>query len=154
MKTQNIVIAVIILVIVGGGAWFAMSDYGSSLFNSGSAKVTYKNADDDMIVVDNVTPGITVLPQFKVFGKARGTWYFEASFPVSVVAEDGRTIAQGHAEAQSDWMTEEFVPFMADVQLTESYSGPATLVLHKDNPSGEASRDASLEMPIVILAVE
>ena len=151
MFTKNIVIVVALAALVGV-VWFALSGLG--LFDSGQPRATYNNADKDMIVVDNVTPGVTVLPSFKVFGKARGTWYFEASFPVEVVSQDGKQIAIGHAQADGNWMTEDFVPFSADVQLTESYSGPATLILHNDNPSGDPSRDRSLEIPIVVLKIE
>ena len=154
MSTKNIVIGISILVLIGGAGWFITSNYGSSLFNKNEVGVMYKNADRDMIVVDNVTPGVTVLPQFKVFGKARGTWYFEASFPIEVVSQNGKQIAMGHAVADGDWMTEEFVPFSAEVTLTENYGGPATLILHNDNPSGDPSQDRSLEIPIVILATK
>lgn len=150
MNTRNIII-VAIAMIVAGGVWFATSDYGAEFFGgSNDGGIVYKNADKDMIVVENIPAGVTVLPEFKAFGQARGTWYFEASFPVEVVTEGGKTIASGHAEAQGDWMTEAFVPFIAAVQITEQYSGPATLILRKDNPSGEASREASVEIPIVI----
>ncbi len=150
MNTRNVVI-VLALLVIASGVWFAMSDYGANLFGrNNNGGIVYKNADKHMIVVENIPSGVTVLPQFKVFGQARGPWYFEASFPVEVVSADGKRLAMTPAQAQGEWMTESFVPFIATVQITESYSGPATLILHKDNPSGEASRDASVEIPIVI----
>lgn len=149
MNTRNFVI-VIILLALAGGIWFAASDYGANLFGQSGPKVTYRNADKNMIVIENVPAGVMVLPEFKVFGQARGTWYFEASFPVEVVSADGTRLVMVPAQAKGDWMTADFVPFEASVQITEAYSGPATLILHKDNPSGEPSRDASVEIPIVI----
>lgn len=149
MSTKIVIGVVLVLAI--GGVWFATSEYSANLFGRNTdGGIVYKNADKDMIVVENIPAGVTVLPEFKAFGQARGTWYFEASFPVEVVAADGRRLAMVPAQAQGEWMTEEFVPFIAAVQITEDYSGPATLILHKDNPSGEASRDASVEIPIVI----
>ena len=145
-----ILIGVIGIALLAGLVWFLTSDYGSGFFEGNSVKIHYNNADKDMIVIDNIPAGVTVLREFSVFGQARGPWYFEASFPVEVVAEGGKVVAMGHAEAEGEWMTEEFVPFKAEVKLTEVYSGPATLILHKDNPSGDEERDASVEVPIFI----
>lgn len=112
--------------------------------------ITYINATANNIVVDLPFPGAVTGKEFSIVGKARGTWYFEASFPVKVLDKDGKVIFQHYAEAQSDWMTEEFVPFKVLVKVPQTYTGPATIVLEKDNPSGEAERDASISFPITI----
>jgi hypothetical protein len=85
-------------------------------------------------------------------GEARGTWFFEASFPVFLVDGDGRTIAQGVAQAKGDWMTENFVPFeaMLTFALEKEHAGRGgVLLLKKDNPSGLPQYDEALEVPIV-----
>jgi len=115
-----------------------------------AAKITYTNASANNIVVDSPTPGAVTGKQFSVVGKARGTWFFEASFPVQVRDQNGKVIATGIAQAQSDWMTENFVPFKADITVPASYMGPATLVLQKDNPSGLPENDASISFPFTI----
>ena len=85
-----------------------------------------------------------------ITGEARGTWYFEASFPVVLVDWDGLIIAEGHAEAQSDWMTEEFVPFKATLTFkAPTYKNNGALILQKDNPSGLPQYDRALEIPIL-----
>lgn len=111
--------------------------------------ITYTNSSVEMITVDSPLPGATVLKDFVVTGKARGTWFFEASFPIQVLSKDGNVLAQGIAEAQSDWMTTNFVPFKATIKIPESYTGTATLVLKKDNPSGLPEHDASISFPII-----
>ena len=88
-----------------------------------------------------------------VSGEARGTWYFEASFPVVLVDWDGKIIAQGQAQALKDWMTTDFVPFTASLTFVKpADSGPQStrgaLILKKDNPSGLPQNDASLEIPV------
>lgn len=113
-------------------------------------KITYVNATSDLITVDLPFPGAVTGKEFSLTGKARGTWFFEASFPIEVLDKDGKTLATGHAEAQSDWMTENFVPFKANIQVPTSYIGPATLILKKDNPSGLPEHDASISFPITI----
>ena len=89
----------------------------------------------EMVKITSPLAGATVGKTFTVKGEARGQWYFEASFPVQVKDKDNNTVGQGIAQAEGEWMTTEFVPFSANVIVT-NYSGPATLVLLKDNPSG------------------
>lgn len=113
-------------------------------------KITYINANADMIVPTLPFPGAVTGKQFQVTGKARGTWYFEASFPVEIIDANGKILASGPAQATEDWMTTEFVPFNATMTVPASYVGKATVVLKKDNPSGMPERDASISFPITI----
>ncbi|MDQ5948887.1 MAG: hypothetical protein QG589_12 [Patescibacteria group bacterium] len=113
-------------------------------------KITYTHASADLIVVELPFPGAVTGKTFSVIGKARGTWFFEASFPVVVLDKDGKVIATSIARAKKDWMTNDFVPFEADFKVPDDYMGPATIVLKKDNPSGMADKDASISFPITI----
>jgi hypothetical protein len=54
------------------------------------------------------------------------------------------------AQAQGDWMTEEFVPYKADIKIPNAYTGKATILLKKDNPSGLVEKDASISFPFTI----
>lgn len=118
--------------------------------NNQNAKITYKNATDDMIKVKLPYPGAVTAKKFNVIGTARGTWFFEASFPVKVLDKNGKVLATAIAHAQDEWMTTEFVPFIAEVKVPESYIGPATLILEKDNPSGLAKNAASISFPFTV----
>ncbi len=82
-------------------------------------------------------------------GEAPGNWFFEASFPIQVRDKGNNKVGQTTGQAQSDWMTTELVPFTAEITVT-GYSGPATLVLLKDNPSGLPENEDSVSIPIVI----
>ncbi len=101
------------------------------------------------VVVTAPARNATVEKTFVVSGNAPGPWYFEASFPIKVLDKDGNVLMNTHADAQGDWMTTEQVTFTATITIA-NYSGPATLVLMKDNPSGLPEHDDSIEMPIVI----
>lgn len=105
----------------------------------------------DLITVDMPQSGASVaLTTLTVRGSARGTWYFEASFPVVVLDASGAVIAQKPAQAQSDWMTQDFVPFTATLTYPAQMRGSrGTLVLKKDNPSGDPSKDQQVLIPIV-----
>ncbi len=82
-------------------------------------------------------------------GEARGTWYFEASFPLKVVDSNGKTLAEVPAQAQGEWMTEDFVPFEVIVPFATSTTKTGKIILMKDNPSGDPERDDSIEIPII-----
>ena len=150
-QTHFIFPAIIILVFLGGYFLYTnsiLTPIDRKTENSISPK--YANATTDMIVVVSPEVGDTEEQEFIVLGKARGTWYFEASFPIVVLDTVGRVIAESHAEAKDDWMTEEFVMFAGVVKLKNPYTGSATLVLKNDNPSGEPGRDRSVSIPITI----
>lgn len=115
-----------------------------------TSPITYKNATANDIFPELPYPGAVTGKEFTIKGKARGTWYFEASFPVKVLDKDGKVLAQGPAQAQSDWMTTDFVNFKMDIKIPDSYIGPATVVMIKDNPSGIPEKDASISFPITI----
>ncbi len=106
----------------------------------------------DLIVLDTPKPLATVASPITLTGKARGYWFFEASFPVVVVDWDGRIVGEGVATAEGDWMTEDFVPFRATVSYTiepDTYSKKGAIILMRDNPSGLPENDDALEIPIV-----
>lgn len=113
-------------------------------------KITYNNASADMITVELPTPGAVTGQTFSVIGKARGMWFFEASFPIEILDKDGKILVQAIAQAQGDWMTEEFVPYKADIKIPNAYTGKATILLKKDNPSGLVEKDASISFPFTI----
>lgn len=103
---------------------------------------------NDNVRVTTPLPESAVESPLTVTGEARGTWYFEASFPVTVRDANNQVLGTGVAQAQGEWMTPEFVPF----QTTVSFSTPTTptgfLILHKDNPSGLPENDAEVRIPI------
>ncbi len=84
-------------------------------------------------------------------GKAPGTMFFEASFPIYFEDEMGATVAQGLASANGDWMTTGAVPFSATLQfkpITVPVVG--SIVFKRDNPSGLPEHDFELRMPAVL----
>lgn len=85
-----------------------------------------------------------------LLGEARGTWFFEGSFPIRIEDPSGTVIATSHAQAQGEWMTPEFVPFTATIDLPDTFTGPATLILENDNPSGLPENLRSIHFPITI----
>ncbi|OGJ59137.1 hypothetical protein A2635_04210 [Candidatus Peribacteria bacterium RIFCSPHIGHO2_01_FULL_51_9] len=102
-----------------------------------------------LITVTSPLPGDRITSPLTIKGQARGTWYFEATFPVVLTDWDGLIIAQGYAQAEGEWMTEDFVPFSATLTFEKpAYGERGTLVLQKDNPSGLPEHDDAVEIPI------
>ena len=142
----------IILIVVLIGLWFGFKFYVN---NKGTGEkvpgeISYINASADLILLELPFPDAVVGKEFSVIGKARGMWFFEASFPIELLDKNGKVIAHSFAQAQGEWMTEEFVPFRGDIKAPDSYIGPATLVLKKDNASGLPEHDASISLPITV----
>jgi len=108
----------------------------------------------DLIRIDQPRPGQVISSPLEITGQARGTWFFEASFPILLLDKNGRTISQTIAQAQSGWMTEEFVPFKAKLEFPTNLSGRVKLIFKKDNPSGLPQNDDQLEMPVSLQGME
>lgn len=133
--SKNLTIVILAVAILAGAIWIYLD----------SAKPDKR----DLIRVDNIKSGQEIGSSFEVKGEARGNWFFEASFPIEVTDGKGNKVGGGIAETQGEWMTENFVPFKAEVTI---HSEPETkngfLILKKDNPSGLAEHDDSLIIPI------
>ncbi len=84
-------------------------------------------------------------------GRARGNWFFEASFPIELRDNIGIILATGIAQAEGDWMTTDYVPFRATLHFAPPTHASGTLVFKKDNPSGLPEHDKSIEVPVTIL---
>ncbi len=104
--------------------------------------------NSDFIKIDLPTANSVIQSPLEIKGEARGTWYFEASFPLYLLDENGKEIARGHAEAKGEWMTENFVPFAATLEFKNFPGNHGTLVLEKDNPSGIPVHSSSIKIPI------
>ena len=118
-----------------------------------SSNATSTSTKSDQIKVESPLPNQVVTSPLTIKGQARGTWFFEASFPVVLVDWDGKIIAQGTASTKSNWMTSKFVPFVATLSFKVAqnvYSSKGALILRKDNPSGLATNKDSLEIPVII----
>jgi hypothetical protein len=109
----------------------------------------------DRITLTTPAPQMVVGNPITITGAARGLWYFEASFPIMLTDWDGRVIAKTTASAQGDWMTEEFVPFTAELGFPNPYKEGdpdfmkrGSLVLQKSNLSGLPEHDDAFEIPI------
>ena len=103
----------------------------------------------DQIELTLPARGSEVRSPLEVRGRARGTWFFEGDFPVLLLDDRGKPVAQGFATAQGEWMTTDFVPFSAVLRFQAPRPGHGRLVLKKDNPSDRRELDDALVVPVV-----
>ena len=106
---------------------------------------------NESIIVDSPVPGETITSPLVVRGRARGTWFFEGDFPVTLKDINGRIIANGYAAAKSDWMTNELVEFegILEFEKPEIFDS-ARLVFKKANPTDRSEFDEAMEFFVFI----
>jgi len=114
-------------------------------------KTFIEKIDDksNLIRVTSPTAGEVITSPVIITGEARGNWFFEASFPIVILDANGKDLGTWYAEAQSDWMTTEFVPFKATVSFATSTTEKGKIILAKDNPSGLPEHDDHIELEIM-----
>ena len=103
---------------------------------------------ESIITVTSPLPNSKIKSPLVVTGNARGTWFFEASFPVVLVDAKGVTIAQSPAKAKGEWMTSELVPFTDTLTWSKNTATSGTLILKRDNPSGLPENDKEIRIPV------
>lgn len=167
-----VVIIVAVVAVAGFVVWFNSSDLprendvvyctmeaklcsdGSYVGRTGSKCEFALCPKEDLIRILSPMANEEISSPLAIKGEARGYWFFEASFPIVLVDWDGRIIAQAIATAEKEWMTEDFVPFTAELsfekpEFIRNFSKRGALILQKDNPSGLSEHDDALEIPIV-----
>lgn len=99
------------------------------------------------VIIDSPQENATVLSPLTVTGKARGSWFFEASLPVQITDSQGNILATEPAQAKGEWMTTNFVEFSTVLTFkTQDTSG--FLIVKKDNPSGVPENDAQVKIAV------
>jgi len=106
-----------------------------------STPVVVTSTPEAKIQLDMLVPGALLTSSSTITGRARGPWYFEASFPVELRDSNNVLLVQKPAQATSDWMTTDWVPFTVTLNFPSSTTATGTLIFKKDNPSGEPVND-------------
>jgi len=165
MKTKLIII-ISILIVIGG-----LIGFGYSIFKKGKPVACTQEAKlcsdgsyvgrtgpncefalcphEDLIRVFTPQANEKISSPLSIKGEARGFWFFEATFPVKLLDDKGNIIAQHYAQAKGDWMTEDFVPFEAELVFEAPTTQKGWLVLEKDNPSDLPENADELRIPII-----
>jgi len=106
------------------------------------------------VIIGQPKSGQSIASPLEITGQARGTWFFEGSFPVKLLDKDRKEIAVSYVQAQGDWMTENWVEFRGTLTFANSTAQDGWLVLSKDNPSDLRELDEQVEIPVKIEKTE
>jgi hypothetical protein len=146
---KNIIILACIVVVSGAAVLgFTEKDRIRDIFSEDIL------LNPEMIQVTSPKINETISSPLEITGQARGYWFFEASFPIQLLNEQKEVVATAIAQAQSDWMTEEFVPFKAQLVFSGTLGKKGILVFKKDNPSGLPENDDEIRIPVIFQTAE
>lgn len=134
---QPLLVAAILLLVGFGVAVFYFSLFSPKEF-----------CKPELICVSSPRSNQIISSPLVLEGQARGTWFFEASFPIRLFDANGKELGVAVAQAQGEWMTQEFVPFLATMEFETPTTATGALVFEKDNPSGLPEHADSLVMPV------
>lgn len=101
------------------------------------------------IILTNPVANTTITSPLEIRGEVPGSWSFEGSFSIVLTDWDGVIIARTTATLDGDWMTDERVPFTAELTFEKPAVGDSgSLVLQRDNASGLSENDDALEITV------
>ncbi|MFA6158402.1 MAG: Gmad2 immunoglobulin-like domain-containing protein [Candidatus Paceibacterota bacterium] len=112
------------------------------------AETVAASSTSDLIRIDEPAASSSLSAPFSVSGQARGQWFFEGSFPIKVIGIDGTELGTGIARANGEWMTTDFVPFVASVSFDPKGNVDGFVRFVRDNPSGLPGNDAHVDVPV------
>lgn len=107
----------------------------------------------DRIIISSPRPNEIISSPIVVSGKARGFWFFEGEFLVSVYDDNGELLGGDLAlfvpsfEGE-EWMTENFVNFEGTIKFTTPSVKTGYIIFAKSNPSDRRELDESYKLPI------
>lgn len=105
---------------------------------------------DSMIRVTSPGANATISSPFTINGEARGGFFFEAVFPVTLTDEDGNVLVKHYAKAQESWMQPGFVDFTSEIAFDAPAGTRAWLKLENDNPSDGEGFQRGIVIPVVL----
>lgn len=105
---------------------------------------------EPVVILDKLVPGNEVYSPLTITGQAKGSWFFEGSFPMQLRDSNGQVIGTAVTKATKEWMTDTMVPFTATLTFDASQTDPGELVFKRDNPSGMPQNDAEVRLGVLI----
>jgi len=156
MKNRNYILIalafIILLIIYFSYVYFSHSAINNFIVNEKSININNQDkyiGAEEQTIIHNIVPNQKIKSPTAISGKARGTWFFEASFPVKLLDQYYNEITTTIAIAKSNWMTEDFVEFDAMLNFEKPNIQRGFIVFQKDNPSGLPENDEKIYVPII-----
>lgn len=112
---------------------------------------------NDEIKIESPLMNEVISSPLSVKGEVKGYWMFEAIFDTRLEDENGKELATAPATALDDWMTEDFVPFEAEMEFNPGNATEGKLIFLEAFPSGgleEGETRRTFEVPVRFVEVE
>ncbi len=105
----------------------------------------------DGLQINNLQPNQEISSPLKITGVATEKWGgFEGQVGnIQLLDYKNNVLGQAPLTATTDW-TKPPVNFEVNLNFTAANSGPATLVFHNENPSGDPARDKTFSLQVQI----
>lgn len=103
----------------------------------------------DIIHISNPNPNQKITSPLTITGQAKGTWFFEATFPIELFDANNKSLGKSTATAQGEWMTEDFVSFTSELQFEKPATAKGKLIIKNANPSGLPENAKELIIPVM-----
>lgn len=87
------------------------------------------------ISVEMPKSGSLVTSPLNFSGTVDNSWFFEGTFPVELLDEDGSSLGTAQAHSKTDWTTPGKIDFYGQMQFDPPKGQSGTLVFRNDNPS-------------------
>lgn len=124
-------------------------DSGPMDFNDQPESLTVGLEKEEIIRVDEPEEGEAITSPLEISGELRGFWFFEGRAPFRLIDSEEKVLAEGSVIAQDKWMTEDLVPFSAEVSFeVKDGQKKGFLVLSRANPSGLPENEQHIRIPV------
>ncbi len=136
---------------------FLSRSYLEKLYFKPQKEIKTEKEISKTIIIESPKANDVIDSPLIIKGKAKGNWFFEATFPVTLVDWDGKIITESYVEAKDNWMTEDFVTFEGKLEFKNPsfpntdinhFSHRGTLIFRNSNPSGLLENQYYFELPI------
>lgn len=106
------------------------------------------NDAKDLIVIETPKPYQKVQNPIYIKGKAKGNFFFEATFPVRIEDENGNIVKNSYIMTKENWMSEDFVSFETKLYIDELKIKRGFIIFEKANPSGLKENKFEIKIPV------
>ncbi len=150
MARRTVIVSIVVLIVVSLFAYWYRQNQNGQPNKQGNPpeNMEGKGQFSDQIIVESPLSNQLITTPINVTGKARGSWFFEGTFPSKVVDANGNTLGQTPLEAKGNWQTSEFVNFSGKLPFSTPQTETGTVVFMRENPSGLPENDAEVRIPV------
>lgn len=116
----------------------------TEICNGGENKI-----EDNTLILSNFRENDLLESGFIIEGKIKDGFFFEGTFPVEVQDDNGVTLGRTFANAQTDWMTTDYIEFKTQpISFEKKENSSGYIVFKKDNPSGLSENDREIKLKV------